>query len=60
MIEALNLSGLGDREIEGRLYRAQIASKDAIFQLALFLVLSFYNYWLKTVFNITSSAMIIH
>ncbi|MEA1878211.1 MAG: histidine kinase [Bacteroidota bacterium] len=47
MIEAMNFTGLDDREIEGRLYRARIASKDAIFQLVLFLALSFFNFWLK-------------
>jgi two-component system, LytTR family, sensor kinase len=47
MIEAMNLTDLSDREIERRLYRSRIASKDAIFQLVLFLVLSFFNFWLK-------------
>ena len=47
MIEAMNLSGLSDPEMERMLYGAQIARKDAIFQLVLFLVLSFYNFWMK-------------
>ena len=47
LIEAMNLPGLTDEEFQGRLYRAKMANKDGIFQLALFLIIAIFNYSIK-------------